>query len=99
LIRRRFALRRERGSAYDGETRSFMLLLALFVASTIEPWVLHVFHIDPEILGERPSLRELAEVPLITFFDYIQGGEPLSEFLEDFPTVTSGASERNCWRA
>jgi uncharacterized protein (DUF433 family) len=27
-------------------------------------------------------------VPVETFFDYIQGGEPLSEFLEDFPTVS-----------
>jgi uncharacterized protein (DUF433 family) len=27
-------------------------------------------------------------VPVETFFDYIEGGEPLSEFLEDFPTVT-----------
>ena len=36
---------------------------------------------------ERRSLRERGYVE--TFFDYIQGGEPLSEFLEDFPTVTS----------
>jgi uncharacterized protein (DUF433 family) len=27
-------------------------------------------------------------VPFETLFDYLQAGEPLSEFLEDFPTVT-----------
>ena len=27
-------------------------------------------------------------VPLATLLDYLEAGEPLSEFLEDFPTVT-----------
>jgi uncharacterized protein (DUF433 family) len=27
-------------------------------------------------------------VPLQTLFDYLQAGEPLSEFLEDFPSVS-----------
>ena len=27
-------------------------------------------------------------VPFQTLLDYLEGGEPLSEFLEDFPTVT-----------
>ena len=26
--------------------------------------------------------------PFETLLDYLQGGQPLSEFLEDFPTVT-----------
>ena len=26
-------------------------------------------------------------VPIETFFDYIEGGEPIDEFLDDFPTV------------
>jgi uncharacterized protein (DUF433 family) len=47
-----------------------------------------VVHIDPEILGGTPVFKG-TRVPIETFFDYIQGGEPLSEFLEDFPTVTS----------
>ena len=46
-----------------------------------------VVHIDPEILGGTPVFRG-TRVPVETFFDYIQGGEPLREFLEDFPTVT-----------
>jgi uncharacterized protein (DUF433 family) len=48
----------------------------------------NVVHIDPEILGGTPVFKG-TRVPIETFFDYIQGGEPLSEFLEDFPTVTS----------
>ncbi len=47
----------------------------------------NVVHIDPKILGGTPVFRG-TRVPVETFFDYIQGGEPLGEFLEDFPTVT-----------
>ena len=46
-----------------------------------------VVHIDSEILGGTPVFKG-TRVPIETFFDYVQGGEPLSEFLEDFPTVT-----------
>jgi uncharacterized protein (DUF433 family) len=46
-----------------------------------------VIHTDPEILGGTPVFKG-TRVPVETFFDYIEGGEPLSEFLEDFPTVT-----------
>jgi len=46
----------------------------------------NVVHIDPEILGGTPVFKG-TRVPVETFFDYIEGGEPLSEFLEDFPTV------------
>jgi uncharacterized protein (DUF433 family) len=47
----------------------------------------NIVHIDPEVLGGTPVFKG-TRVPVETFFDYIQGGEPLSEFLEDFPTVT-----------
>ena len=46
-----------------------------------------VIHTDPEILGGTPVFKG-TRVPVETFFDYVEGGEPLSEFLEDFPTVT-----------
>lgn len=46
-----------------------------------------VIHTDPEILGGTPVFKG-TRVPVETFFDYIEGGEPLSEFLEDFPTVS-----------
>jgi uncharacterized protein (DUF433 family) len=46
-----------------------------------------VVHIDSEIMGGTPVFKG-TRVPIETLFDYIEGGEPLSEFLEDFPTVT-----------
>ena len=46
-----------------------------------------VVHIDPEIMGGTPVFKG-TRVPIETLFDYIEGGEPLNEFLEDFPTVT-----------
>jgi len=36
----------------------------------------------------RRAWRELTRVPLATMLDYLGAGQPLSEFLEDFPTVT-----------
>jgi uncharacterized protein (DUF433 family) len=46
-----------------------------------------VVQIDPEILGGTPVFKG-TRVPIKTFFDYTQGGEPFDEFFEDFPTVT-----------
>ena len=45
-------------------------------------------HSDPEIMGGTPVFVG-TRVPFQTLLDYLEGGEPLSEFLEDFPTVTS----------
>lgn len=44
-------------------------------------------HSDPEILGGTPVFVG-TRVPFQTLLDYLEGGEPLDEFLEDFPTVT-----------
>ena len=41
---------------------------------------------DSEILGGAPVFKG-TRVPIATFFDYIQGGQALDEFLEDFPPV------------
>ena len=41
---------------------------------------------DPEIMSGTPIFTG-TRVPLQTLFDYIEGGDPLEEFLEDFPTV------------
>jgi uncharacterized protein (DUF433 family) len=46
-----------------------------------------VIHSDPDILGGEPVFFG-TRVPLRTFIDYLESGEPLAEFLEDFPTVT-----------
>lgn len=42
---------------------------------------------DPEILGGTPCFRG-TRVPFKNLLDYIEGGETLSEFLEDFPSIS-----------
>jgi uncharacterized protein (DUF433 family) len=46
-----------------------------------------VIHSDPEIMGGTLVFVG-TRVPLATLLDYLEAGQPLSEFLEDFPTVT-----------
>ncbi len=49
--------------------------------------VASVVHSDPEILGGVPVFVG-TRVPLRALIDYLGAGQPLAEFLEDFPTVT-----------
>ena len=42
---------------------------------------------DPKRLGGTPCFTG-TRVPVQNLFDYIEGGEPLEEFLDDFPDVT-----------
>ena len=44
-------------------------------------------HSDPEILGGTPVFIG-TRVPFQTLLDYVEAGDPLDEFLEDFPTVS-----------
>jgi uncharacterized protein (DUF433 family) len=46
-----------------------------------------VVKIDPEIMSGTPCFAG-TRVPVRTLIDYIEGGETLGEFLEDFPTVS-----------
>ncbi len=46
-----------------------------------------VIHSDPEILGGTPVFIG-TRVPVQTLLDYLEGGHPLADFLDDFPTVT-----------
>ena len=46
-----------------------------------------VVHSDPEILGGTPVFVG-TRVPFQTLLDYLEAGDPLDEFLDDFPTVT-----------
>lgn len=50
-----------------------------------------VIHSDPEIMGGTPVFVG-TRVPLATLLDYVEAGQPLSEFLEDFPTVPLAAA-------
>jgi len=42
---------------------------------------------DRDILGGTPVFRG-TRVPLQALLDYLEGGQTLDEFLDDFPTVT-----------
>jgi uncharacterized protein (DUF433 family) len=46
---------------------------------------------DPEILGGTAVFRG-TRVPFQALLDYIEGGQTLNEFLDDFPTVTRAAA-------
>jgi uncharacterized protein (DUF433 family) len=43
-------------------------------------------NIDPETMGGTPVFTG-TRVPVQSLFDYIEGGETLQEFLENFPSV------------
>ena len=43
-----------------------------------------IVHTDPDIMSGTPVFIG-TRVPLQTLFDYLEGEEGLSEFLEDFP--------------
>lgn len=55
------------------------------------PSSLNVIVRDPEVLGGTPVFRG-TRVPFQALLDYIEGGQTLSEFLDDFPTVTREAA-------
>lgn len=42
---------------------------------------------DPDILSGEPVFAG-TRVPVKTLTDYLEGGDSIDEFLEDFPTVT-----------
>jgi uncharacterized protein (DUF433 family) len=48
---------------------------------------LAAIHTDPEILGGIPVFVG-TRVPFQALLDYFEGGHPLSDFLDDFPTVS-----------
>ena len=46
-----------------------------------------VVHSDPQILGGTPVFVG-TRVPFQALLDYLEAGDPLDEFLTDFPSVT-----------
>ncbi len=44
-------------------------------------------HSDPDIMSGTPVFIG-TRVPLQTLLDYLEAGDPLDEFLEDFPPVS-----------
>jgi uncharacterized protein (DUF433 family) len=46
---------------------------------------------DPDILGGTPVFQG-TRVPFQALLDYLEGGETLDKFLDDFPTVSKAAA-------
>jgi len=46
---------------------------------------------DPDILGGTPVFRG-TRVPYQALLDYLEGGQTIDEFLDDFPTVSRDAA-------
>jgi uncharacterized protein (DUF433 family) len=46
-----------------------------------------VIHSDPEIMGGEPVFVG-TRVPVHNLFDYLEAGDSLDEFLEQFPSVS-----------
>jgi uncharacterized protein (DUF433 family) len=46
---------------------------------------------DPEILGGTPCFRG-TRVPVDSLIDYLEAGDTLDEFLDNFPSVTRAAA-------
>ncbi len=51
------------------------------------PSVTDVVHSDPGILGGTPVFAG-TRVPVKTLFEYLESGETLDEFLQQFPSVS-----------
>lgn len=46
-----------------------------------------VINRDPDVLGGTPVFAS-TRVPVRTLLDYLEAGQTIGEFLDDFPTVT-----------
>ena len=46
-----------------------------------------IITVNPEILGGQPVFKG-TRVPVESLFDYLESGETLDSFLDNFPTVT-----------
>ncbi len=61
-----------------------------------------VVHSDPDILGGTPVFVG-TRVPVLTLLDYLEAGDSLHEFLDDFPSVTReqavAAFDGSIWQA
>ena len=53
---------------------------------TAMPSSSHLIVRDPDVLGGTPVFCG-TRVPFQALLDYLEGGQTLNEFLEDFPTV------------
>ncbi|MGC2324306.1 MAG: DUF433 domain-containing protein, partial [Terriglobales bacterium] len=59
-----------------------LVLAGQVMAMTKKP----IVHSDPDVLGGTPVFVG-TRVPVKTLYDYLEGGDSLDEFLNDFPSV------------
>jgi uncharacterized protein (DUF433 family) len=57
------------------------------ILSSMPPSEVPVVHSDPAIMGGTPVFVG-TRVPVQTLIEYLEAGNPLGEFLEDFPSVS-----------
>ncbi len=48
---------------------------------------------DPDVLGAAPIFRG-TRVPFQSLLEYLEGGQTIDEFLDDFPTVSRETAVR-----
>ncbi len=79
-----------RGASPVGRIRwEWTVLAVAYGQTTVQPNEIVVK--DQDILGGIPVFRG-TRVPLQALLDYLEGGQTLDEFLDDFPTVTKDAA-------
>ncbi len=61
-------------------------LLRVYTGATSMTRLSDIVHSDPDILGGTPVFVG-TRVPIQSLFDYLEGGEPLDDFLRQFPFV------------
>ncbi|MEA1785611.1 DUF433 domain-containing protein [Arenibacter sp. GZD96] len=49
--------------------------------------------VSPEVLGGTPVFKG-TRVPIKILFDYLQGGDNIQEFLENYPTVKKNFAQK-----
>ena len=49
--------------------------------------VTHPISTDPDVLGGSPVFRG-TRVPVTTLWDYVESGDTIDDFFNDFPSVT-----------
>jgi uncharacterized protein (DUF433 family) len=77
-----------RSLAFQGSSAFFCQLLAVTLYAGIKGLTMQsVITRDQNILGGEPVFRG-TRVPFKVLTDYLEGGETLDEFLEQYPSVT-----------
>lgn len=63
------------------------MLVKTAVVARYDMTIKEIVHSDPEIMGGTPVFVG-TRVPVRILLDYLEGGDPLEEFLENYPSVS-----------